>query len=309
MGIADETVHTAPSESCLITTGKTRLNVDIYGAPDAPPLVLLHGFTGSARSWGGQLLGQLAQAGMRVLAFDLPGHGNSNVSADPADYSLHQTSNDVSAALYALHVSADEAILLGYSMGGRIALYLALSGYFRGLVLESASPGLRTETERAARRAQDEALAENIIRQGLPSFVEYWEQLPLFATQRRLSAEQRDALHAQRLRNHLLGLANSLRGVGTGAQPSLWEELGRLTTPTLLVVGADDPKFSAIGREMLTLLPEARMVAVPAAGHTVHLEQPTIFQREVLRFCRDSTSRVSSTPRRPLPQVTARQEP
>jgi 2-succinyl-6-hydroxy-2,4-cyclohexadiene-1-carboxylate synthase len=184
-----------------------------------------------------------------------------------------------------LQIGPGEATLLGYSMGGRIALYSALAGYFRALILESASPGLATETEREQRRLSDSALAERIRRDGVTSFVDYWENLPLFASQRNLPGEIRAALRANRLDNHPAGLANSLAGVGTGAQPALHERLSELNIPVLLIAGALDTKFTSIARQMALQLPQPHLHIVPQAGHTVHLEQPAIFTQLVQNFC------------------------
>jgi 2-succinyl-6-hydroxy-2,4-cyclohexadiene-1-carboxylate synthase len=250
----------------------------------ASTLVLLHGFTGSALGWG-HLLEDLASCGLRVIALDLHGHGLSDAPADPQRYALEHCRADLLAALQQLGVAAGEAVLLGYSMGGRIALYCAFSGFFRALILESASPGIADPDERARRRRSDEELAATIERDGVAAFVERWEQLPLFASQRQLPAGQRAALRAQRLSNRAHGLANSLRGAGTGVQPALHPWLPTLTIPVLLICGALDQKFCSIGREMERLLPRARLAIVPAAGHTVHLEQPALFVALVRTFC------------------------
>jgi len=170
-------------------------------------------------------------------------------------------------------------------MGGRIALYCAFSGYFRALILESASPGLATFTERAQRRASDEALAERIEREGIKAFVNYWEQLPLFASQSNLSIECRNAQRAQRLTNRAHGLANSLRGVGTAVQPPLYQRLPELPLPVLLITGELDSKFCHIGQRMAQHLPQAQLQIVPSAGHAIHLEQPERFVTLVHKFC------------------------
>ncbi|HLY30226.1 MAG TPA: 2-succinyl-6-hydroxy-2,4-cyclohexadiene-1-carboxylate synthase, partial [Ktedonobacterales bacterium] len=244
----------------------------------APTFVLLHGFTGSAAGWGDHL-DAFAAAGLRVIALDMLGHGASDAPADPRRYAIEHARDDILAALRALGMQSGEAILLGYSMGGRIALYTALHapGFFRGLILESASPGLPTAEERAARRASDEALATRIEREGIPAFVDYWENLPLFASQRTLPPERRQALREQRLRNSPQGLASSLRGVGAGAQPYLAGMLPTLTLPTLLIAGALDEKYTALARQMANTLPHARLTIVPNAGHAVHFERPGVF--------------------------------
>jgi len=241
-----------------------------------PTLVMLHGFTGSAAAWG-RHLGALAAYGLRVIAFDLPGHGRSDAPADARRYAIERCQQDILAALRELGVSQGQAILLGYSMGGRIALYTAFSGFFGALILESASPGLEDPAEREQRRVSDEALAASIEGEGVPPFIERWENLPLFASQSTLPPECREALHRQRLQNSATGLAQSLRGIGTGVQPSLYALLPTLHIPVLLIAGALDTKFTAIAQRMVQALPQSQLRIVPAAGHTVHLEQPQLF--------------------------------
>jgi 2-succinyl-6-hydroxy-2,4-cyclohexadiene-1-carboxylate synthase len=255
-------------------------------AEHAPVLVLLHGFTGSAASWD-SLLNDLARSDLRIIALDLLGHGQSEAPEDPQRYSIEHCQADIIGLLEMLDIKQGEAILLGYSMGGRIALYCAFSYYFRALILESASPGLATFAERAQRRANDDALAERIEREGIEAFIDYWEQLPLFASQRNLPIAYRNAQRAQRLNNRAHGLANSLRGVGTAVQPSLYQRLPELTLPVLLITGELDSKFCTIGQRMAQQLPQAQLQIVSDAGHTVHLEQPERFAALVQKFCTD----------------------
>src|SRR6266705_1196283 len=239
-------------------------------------LVLLHGFTGSAAGWG-QQMDILAEYGLRIIALDLLGHGQAAAPEDAKRYSIEYCQKDILAALQELGVRKGQAIILGYSMGGRIALYTALSGYFRALILESASPGLEDLAEREERRTSDEALAASIEHEGVPAFIERWERLPLFASQRTLPFECREALHRQRLQNNATGLAQSLRGVGTGVQPSLYAQLPTLHIPVLLIAGELDTKFTTIAKHMAQALPHSQLHIIPAAGHTVHLEQPQLF--------------------------------
>ena len=262
-----------------------KLGVEVRGGenPRKNILVLLHGFTRSASAWS-EHLDAFAKAGMRVIALDMLGHGRSDAPDDPARYSIEHCCEDILAALRELDVKQGEATLLGYSMGGRIALYTALSAFFRALILESASPGLADPRERAARRASDEQLANRIEREGIAAFVDYWEQLPLFASQHALPLEQRMALRTQRLANNGRGLANSLRGVGTGAQPALHAWLPQLNVPTLLIAGQLDSKFCASAREMASVLPRAQLRIVANVGHTVHLESPRAFDALVIDF-------------------------
>ncbi len=271
-----------------VQVNDVRLGAELFGDQRAGQrtLVLVHGFTGSARNWLPHKPAFNA-AGWRVIALDMLGHGRSEAPYEAERYSIEHCRDDILAALDQLGVPAGSAILLGYSMGGRIALYTALTGYFRGLILESASPGIADEAERAARRASDEALAERIEREGVPAFVAYWENLPLFASQRALPDAVQSAVRAQRLRNHARGLANSLRGMGTGSQPALHARLPSLTTPTLLIAGAQDAKYVAIAREMAQAIPTSTLHIVPDAGHTVHLEQPQVFEQLVIQFCQE----------------------
>jgi 2-succinyl-6-hydroxy-2,4-cyclohexadiene-1-carboxylate synthase len=170
-------------------------------------------------------------------------------------------------------------------MGGRIALYSAFSGYFRALILESASAGLADATERDQRRHSDEILAASIERNGIEAFVRHWENLPLFASQRALPADIRQELRVQRMSNTTTGLAHSLRGMGTGMQPGLHTQLPTLDLPVLLIAGELDPKFCAIAQHMGQLLPQSQVQIVANAGHAVHLEQPLTFQKLVKAFC------------------------
>ncbi len=239
-------------------------------------LVLLHGFTGSAAGWGHQM-DTLADYGLQIIALDLLGHGQSDAPEDAKRYSIEYCQKDILAALQELGIHKGQAIILGYSMGGRIALYTALSGFFRALILESASPGLEDNAEREERRTSDEALAASIEHEGVQAFIERWAHLPLFASQRTLPFECREALHRQRLQNNVTGLAQSLRGVGTGVQPSLYAQLPTLHIPVLLIAGELDTKFTTIAKHMAQALPQSQLHIIPAAGHTVHLEQPQLF--------------------------------
>ncbi len=253
-----------------------------WGHADDPPLLLIHGFTGRGDGWA-DLAVLLADAGYRVIAPDLPGHGD-NLPGDVREYGMERAAQALADLID--REGAGPAHLLGYSMGGRLALYFALAfpEKVRSLVLESASPGLATEAERVARQASDGALAARIEAEGIPAFVTFWESLTLWQSQVRLTEDVRQGLRQNRLQNNASSLAHSLRGMGTGVQPSLWARLPGLTIPTLLLAGAEDAKFAAINRQMAGAMPTARLVVVPEAGHTIHLEQPERFAAELLAF-------------------------
>jgi len=260
------------------------IGVEQRGDRKQRPLVLLHGFTGSANGWG-PLLDELAVASFHFIAIDMLGHGQSDAPADPLRYGMEHCQSDIIGVLQQLDIPSGKAILLGYSMGGRIALYSAFSGYFRALILESASPGIADPTEREQRRISDMALADRIEREGIEAFVNYWQHLPLFASQNALPADKRAVLRRQRLQNNPQGLANSLRGVGTGVQPALHERLPNLAIPVLLITGVLDNKFCSIAQQIQQSLPRAQQYVVSEAGHTVHLEQPAMFVKLVKEFC------------------------
>lgn len=257
-----------------------------------PCVFLLHGFTGSRANW--EPLTEQLMPWLDVLTVDLLGHGESDAPADPARYAMEHASSDLRALLDAV-LGERHVHLLGYSMGGRLALHLAQHltacatlpqpRRVQSLVLESASPGLATEAERHARRVRDQALATRVEREGVMRFVDFWQSIPLFASQQRLDAHTRERLRTQRLANRATGLANSLRGMGTGVQPSLWEKLSTLPLPVLLITGDEDLKFEAIARAMQKRLPSgATHIAIPNAGHTVHLEQPLAYATVVRQF-------------------------
>ncbi|MDJ0756061.1 MAG: 2-succinyl-6-hydroxy-2,4-cyclohexadiene-1-carboxylate synthase [Ardenticatenaceae bacterium] len=247
-----------------------------------PPVLLLHGFTGSRENWR-TALPQLA-ADYRVIAVDLLGHGLTDAPDDPQRYCMERAADDIMALCASLETGPVH--LLGYSMGARLALY---TGVFhlqqiRSLVLESGSPGLAIESAREQRQETDEALAARIEREGIEAFVDHWETLPLWKSQSKLDPAIRAELRAQRLQNRPRGLANSLRGMGTGVQPSLWLRLAQLHRPTLLVVGQRDSKFVAINKQMSVSIPRCHYEIVSGAGHTVHLEKPQVFWSLVRHF-------------------------
>ena len=265
----------------MVVAGRT-VEISDEGPPAASTIVLLHGFTGNKDGWQA-LRGALAPR-CRVVAVDLPGHGGTAPSVDPSADSLAGTAELIVRTLDSLDVRRFS--LLGYSLGGRIALGLALEHPYRvdRLLLESASPGLREAEDRAARRRADEALAELLERDGIEAFVRYWEELPLFATRARLASSVREELNRRRLACSPAGLAASLRAAGTGAQPWLGDRLGELAIPVSIVVGALDEKFRAVGAWMEARMPDARLAIVPEAGHTPHLERPESYRAIVERF-------------------------
>jgi 2-succinyl-6-hydroxy-2,4-cyclohexadiene-1-carboxylate synthase len=233
--------------------------------PDGPRpverVVLAHGFTQTHRSWE-RLTALMIERRPELVsvAVDLPGHGDAS-----------DLRGDLWGAADHLVDRGNAGTYVGYSMGGRVALHAALAhpAAVRRLVLIGATAGIDSDDERAERRRTDEQLADEIERRGVDVFIDAWLRNPLFA-----GLDDETAMRSDRLRNTAAGLAASLRTTGTGTQTPLWDRLGEVRCPTLVLVGELDPKFTELGRRLTASIPDATMVVIAEAGHSVHLEQP-----------------------------------
>jgi 2-succinyl-6-hydroxy-2,4-cyclohexadiene-1-carboxylate synthase len=233
------------------------------------PLVAVHGFTQTHRSW--LPVGERLAPGNHLTLVDSPGHGGS--SAIRADM-WH------GAELLA--EAGGRGGYIGYSMGARLCLHLALRrpDLVTSLVLIGVHPGIVDPDERSRRRAADDALARRIEAHGVAAFVDWWLRQPLFATLTPAAAGRED-----RLTNTVDGLASSLRLAGTGSQEPLWDRLAELAMPVLLITGSVDTKFAALGREAARAIGgNAHTVLIPGAGHACHLERPDEFCAQVVDF-------------------------
>jgi 2-succinyl-6-hydroxy-2,4-cyclohexadiene-1-carboxylate synthase len=232
-------------------------------------VVLVHGFTQTRASWM-PVAEQLHADGYEVIAVDAPGHGESG-----------GLRLDLPGGAEALGVTGGVATYIGYSMGGRLALHLAVARpeLVERLVLVSSTAGIADDADRAERRAEDEARAERLEREGLEAFLTGWLAQPMFAT---LPSDR--AQLAARLGNTVDGLASSLRLAGTGTQRSLWSQLPALSMPVLLVTGELDAKFTGIAAEMAAAIPHATVIVIAGSGHTVHLERPAAFLAALRRW-------------------------
>ena len=228
----------------------------------AATLVLLHGFTHTGRSWD-PVLAALDERYL-ALAPDIRGHGQAG---DRQPVSLAAVLDDLAS------VPSPRFTLAGYSMGGRIALHvaLALPSRVQWLVLIGASPGIADRSEREARRRADERLADETESQGIEQFARKWATTALLSGQ---PPEVEAATYEDRLRSTPSGLSRALRGLGAGSLPPLWDRLGELTMPVTLVVGERDEKFQGIAAQMAPAIPAAEIIVVPHSGHAVHLEAP-----------------------------------
>ena len=248
------------------------LSYTLTGHAGGPTVLLLHGFMGSSEDWQDTIA--TLDGRCRCLAVDLPGHGDS-VGLLREAYTTEGAIRTVLDLLDELGIG--HPTIIGYSMGGRLALYLALRHPERcaGLFLESTSPGIESAAERRTRRQADEKRARH-LEEDFGTFLEDWYRQPLFASLARHEGLV-GAMIETRARNDPDELARSLRGTGAGREPSLWGELAELRVPALAVAGALDEKFVEISHRMADLNPRLRTVIVPGAGHNVHLEAPEVY--------------------------------
>jgi 2-succinyl-6-hydroxy-2,4-cyclohexadiene-1-carboxylate synthase len=268
--------------------GRPSIWFETRGDTSDDPLVLLHGFTGTHRTWD-RLGERLGKKNFLILP-DLPGHGRSGVSPSRAEMGIGSTSDAVAEvmglAMGGRQQQGRKAALLGYSLGGRVALDLACrhQELLSCLVLEGASPGIGRDAEREERRARDDELADEIELRGVEWLVDHWQETPLFVTQKELPSQAFEAVRRDRLSNSARGIAMSLRGAGTGEMVPLWGKIEDLRIPVLLVVGKRDPKYAEIGEAMHLKIPGSVVAEVDGAGHCVHVEKPEEFADLVDRF-------------------------
>ncbi|HEY9906791.1 MAG TPA: 2-succinyl-6-hydroxy-2,4-cyclohexadiene-1-carboxylate synthase [Thermosynechococcaceae cyanobacterium] len=243
------------------------------------PVVFLHGFLGSSEDFEA-IAAQLSHE-FCCLMIDLPGHGQTIVSGVEEQYTMPRTAEAIVALLDHLQIS--QSFLVGYSMGGRLALYLALHypHRFPKVVLESASPGLENESDRQRRHQHDCNLAAQ-LEANFSAFLERWYSQPLFQSLRQ--HPEFAAIQNRRSHNRPTELALSLRHLSTGKQPSLWRKLEQFTNPLLLIVGAHDRKFCDINQAMSDRCASACLTIVSTCGHAVHLEDPITFEEQVRSF-------------------------
>jgi len=245
-------------------------------------VLLLHGFTGTKKTWT-KLINKLKR-NFRVIAIDLLGHGETESPEDPNRYLMEQAAKDLDDFLTEKQI--DRIHLLGYSMGGRLALYFALYYQHRiqSLLLESCTAGLISEEERLSRMNQDDQLASMLLNKGMKTFVDYWENISLFSSQKQLSKSQQEKIREGRLSQSPVGLSNSLKGMGTGIQPSLWDRLNTLEIRSLLICGEYDEKFCSIMGKMNEKMKNSEIRKILRAGHAIHVEQSEIFATIVSEF-------------------------
>ncbi len=271
------------------TTIPVPLRFNTIGDPSLPAIVFLHGFLGSGSDWMPFTSGISGR--FHCILVDLPGHGeaafgdNGPDELNPEDdtvngYFLH-TVDTLAEGLRTL--LARPGLLVGYSMGGRIAIALLLRHpeLFKRAVIVSSSPGLRTAEERAARRKSDRGIARKIER-NFEGFLEFWYSQPLFSTLKNHPLFHE--VETLRRKGSPRSLARSLRLLGTGNQPSFWDQLAASPVPVQFMAGEKDPKYLEIGRQMVNLFPHSRLETFPGCGHTLHIEARERFLERLQHF-------------------------
>ncbi len=245
------------------------------GNKEKPCLLFLHGFTGSTNDWKEVAL--QIDKNFPSLAIDLLGHGKtdspSKISFYTAEAITHQLDTIVKEYI------GEKIIPIGYSMGGRAALTYAVTypDKIEALILESATPGIVDKKLREERITKDESIAKYILNHSMEEFTEYWMNLEIFNTQRRFSEEKRKQIKQNKMKNNPLGLANSLKGFGTGVMPHLYNQLKNVQCKTLLITGELDSKFTNINNEIVNHFTNAEYKIINNAGHNTHLEEPRKF--------------------------------
>jgi len=273
----------------ILEGADVRLNY--FDAGEGSPVTLLHGFTQSGRSWQGVITAM--PQGWRWVVPDLRGHGETRTRSG-----VECTMDGCLADLEMLwdHLGVQRTHLVGYSMGGRLALHAAARKPERLLsLLTIGAHGGLEEDAREGRRLGDEALAQRIENDGLEPFVKYWSSLPLFAGLERRGPSFVARLRAERMNNTVAGLACSLRGMGAGVMQPVWDDLARLTVPSTFVAGQLDHGYVASARRLAGVVPNGRVEVVLRAGHAVHQERPEAFAHVLANHLAAAGTPASST--------------
>ena len=260
---------------------ETPLNTENIKDSSLPRIIFLHGFLGSGSDWV-PIARELENEYCCILV-DLPGHGESDIEANGNPDLFFTKTVDAIAMELSRSAAPEPCFLVGYSMGGRIALSLLLRHpeLFAKAIILSASPGLATEKERLSRRESDEGIARK-IEKNFAGFIQAWYEQPLFASLKNHPVFKE--VESERKINNPSNLALALRLLGTGQQPSLWDELQQNKVPIQFFAGEKDLKFVEIGRQMVNLCTESTLEIFSGCGHTLHLENRVLFVERLIQF-------------------------
>ncbi len=254
------------------------MKIHTLGNPQNPPIVFLHGFMGTGDDWT-EIATHFVDR-FYCLMPDLPGHGGTPLDGELGYAAWTSALREILSAQ-----GIARTHLVGYSMGGRLALYFALTcpEMVEKLVLESANPGIVDEAERAERAALDDKLTARLRCEGMGVFLEFWYNIPLFASLNNYPALKDELVH-KRSEQNSENMARVLSELSPGRQPSLWARISELEMPTLLVAGELDEKYCRITSQMATIMPKSTRVTLPGCGHNAHRENPDQFTRILLEW-------------------------
>jgi len=268
----------------ILSYKNIRLNVELFSDfnPKKKSILFLHGFTGSAKDW--KEVAPKVNPLFNTIALDLIGHGKSS---SPVDIKFYKSDEIVKQILFVTdHLKIEKVILFGYSMGGRVALSFAATHpkKISALILLSTSAGIENEKEKKTRVKSDEQLADFIESHSIEEFVHSWLEMELFGSLKKLSIEKLQDYKRAKSQNSKTGLANSLRGFGTGVMPYLGNEIKEIKFPVLLITGKLDAKFTRINSRLVQQFNNAKHQIIESAGHNVYVENPSTFISVVNEF-------------------------
>ncbi len=240
---------------------------------ELPNLVLLHGFLGSGESFQ-ELIPNL-KAFCNPITIDLLGHGETEGAEMHYRFSTKEQVADVNKLIS--EQLPTPLFLLGYSMGGRLALQLAIQrpDLYKGLILESTTFGIESKQERQARQELDATRADSIMG-NFEQFLESWKTMPMFNASPQNTEKEAQHFKIQQAQNPLW-MNNSLLGFGTGSMPCVKDKLTNIPTQVQLLAGAKDFKFVGIMNAMLKDLNDGQLDVIKDSGHRVHLDQPEAY--------------------------------
>ncbi|MHB8581234.1 MAG: 2-succinyl-6-hydroxy-2,4-cyclohexadiene-1-carboxylate synthase [Ignavibacteriaceae bacterium] len=268
----------------LLKLSDLSLNVEVSDSKSDEPryIFFIHGFTGCSNDWD-EIIPSI-NSNYQSVAIDLIGHGKSDSPNDISYYNFSSISKQFKFLIY--QFTNDPVTLVGYSMGGRVALNFAIEnpGQIYSLILESSSAGIEDDNLRVARQIQDEKLASFIKDNSIEDFVDYWMNIDLFASQKNLPTEKLDKVRIQKSKNNKTGLANSLLGFGAGKMLPLFDKLQECKSKTLLITGDQDKKYCELNSRIVNILPASEHIIIKNAGHNCHLEQPGKFIEVINSF-------------------------
>ncbi|MDY3973029.1 MAG: 2-succinyl-6-hydroxy-2,4-cyclohexadiene-1-carboxylate synthase [Veillonella caviae] len=276
----DTILHDA--EDVFVTIDNVSYHVLLRG--EGFPLICLHGFSEACDTWE-----DLHLPGFRLYCIDFLGHGFSDRPKKAELYEFNAALRHLYTLIHTL-VGDEHFGILGYSMGGRMALQYAAMyepEYLAFLILESASPGIKDLVERKLRASYDEKIAKAVESHSIQWFEETWSGLPIFSSQKTLPETVQDSIKRRRLSNDPQVLAHTLRGTGQGTTPYVGDRVGDLDLEILYIAGEYDAKYMEFGQHIFGDCPNVSFVSVPHAGHNVHVEKPREFNDIVELFLSD----------------------